>query len=646
MDFQELEALRRFLAEIKLRQATSLSYYHDSNSNGFYHRYELADHKPGDLSKSSTATCVLSLVATDQWKEDPWAERSADLAKALLDIEWKSAGLKKNNAFTTAFILEAVTALEQVSASFTSEPHYVELISKAESILLRSFRNGAIKIEDYPPSAYLTQLVVRVLKKRSKISEKIASNVQNWAWIEIDHQLALLVASSPLADVYQLAYAIILVATLGNPGEATPDRSLILQAALDQLFQRQMQDGSWPRSRPLFHYPGVGSAHCYEYEMLVQLLKEPQLEDKLLRYLPNLAKAAYSLREKAFKLENDGMGWSSGHHPQLKGPESWSTASVFHFAHMLDRLVAEAIRCSIFEYLNSPYTPPKSPKAAAREFARGFLDCNVKINGVQQSLRTSIFERFVSPVAKGAGRIQSGGALSIDTAVSAIFFGPPGTSKTELTKYIADYLGWPRLTVDPSHLVRNGLDKVQAEADRLFSMLAVAERIVVLLDEFDEMFRERSEASEILSRFLTTALLPKIAAINKNRRLVFIVATNHIEHFDLAISRHGRFDIIIQIMPPTTAEKLERWKSVRSRLNDLGINTNDDSIKNMLEALTFDEFRVLAPDIEKAPAKEDATQLLIQAHKACTLETPADPKDADKTWAVICREQEGKIRTI
>src|SRR3984893_15396564 len=77
--------------------------------------------------------------------------------------------------------------------------------------------------------------------------------------------------------------------------------------------------------------------------------------------------------------------------------------------------------------------------------------------------------------------------MARDTPMSAIFFGPPGTSKTQLARAISDYLGWPRLVVDPSYFVKTGMDNIQAQADKLFSMLSAAERIVVLLDEFDEM---------------------------------------------------------------------------------------------------------------------------------------------------------------
>ncbi len=643
IDFRELDALRRFLAGINARQIPSLKRYHDAMSNGFYHRHDFR--QEGKLSKSSTATCVLSLIATGKWRDGPWASRSEDLAKAMLDTEWRSAGLPTDNVFTVGFILEAATVLERFSQNLSNQSKYSGLMSKAEGILQESIKGGGAQVQDYPPSSYLTQLVVRVLLRRSALPPQAAETVKEWAWREIEHQIALLIASSKTADLFQLAYSIILVASLDDPGQVTPDQSLILQTAIDQLFHGQLEDGSWPRSRPLFHYPGVGSAHCYEYEMLVQLLKQPQLEEKLLRHLPKLSRAAYALQETAYKLTEDGLGWSSGHHPQFKGPESWSTASVFHFTHILDRLIAEAIRRSIFEYLDAAYSPPKDPRTSPVEFAASFLDCETKIGTISVSLRTIIYERFVQPIAREAHQIKFGGSLSPGTPVSAIFFGPPGTSKTELTKHIADYLRWPRLIVDPSHFVRNGLDRVQAEADRLFGMLAVAEGIVVLLDEFDEMVRDRTQATEVLSRFLTTAMLPKLATINKNRRIIFIIATNYIDNFDLAISRHGRFDIILQIMPPTANEKLQRWDDVAAKLEELKIAVVEQ-IKEKIDALTYDEFRVLAPSLVAAPDREKAIELLSKAYEACTLKAVIDPQDPDKkSWLDLSIQQQNRIRT-
>ena len=73
------------------------------------------------------------------------------------------------------------------------------------------------------------------------------------------------------------------------------------------------------------------------------------------------------------------------------------------------------------------------------------------------------------------------------------------------------------------------------------------------------MVRNRALSDELLSRFLTTAMLPKLARINKERRILFVVATNYIHSFDVAISRAGRFDLVLQMMPPLVSEKMKKW---------------------------------------------------------------------------------------
>src|SRR5207249_1542158 len=99
----------------------------------------------------------------------------------------------------------------------------------------------------------------------------------------------------------------------------------------------------------------------------------------------------------------------------------------------------------------------QEPRTRRRDFAPTFLDCRVLVDGRRASLQRTIFDRFVAPVAAEAGQISAGGQLSARTPMSAIFFGPPGTSKTELTKQISEFLRWPHVTIDPSHFIRNGM---------------------------------------------------------------------------------------------------------------------------------------------------------------------------------------------
>jgi hypothetical protein len=655
MDFEQLEPLRIYLESVGKQQVVSLRQYHDVQSNGFHHRHD--KQIPRKFSTASTATCVLSLTATHNWSNQVWGTvtQSQKLGRAMLRHRWTSAALPTRNVFSTAFTLEMVTELERSAPDLAAPPKYRALVDEAERIVRASLRHGYAELSskepfsEYPPSAYLTQLAVRVLRKRQKLTKKLSRRVQGWATSEIAHQLALLGAQSKTADVFQLAYCLILVSGLNEPGTATPDQSLLVSTALEELFKRQQDDGGWPRSRPLFHYPGVGNAYCYEYEMLTQLLQESGLSERLLKYLPKLQRAADSLRESAFALKENGRGWSSGHHPQLRGPESWSTASVYHFAHVLGRLVAEAIRRAIFTFLDTPYVPFTDSARRPKRFAEGFLDCPIHVSGRTNSLRRVLWESFVKPVADQTDTVLHGGAMSEGTAISAIFFGPPGTSKTELTRSIGEFLGWPRLIVDPSHFVRNGLDRVQAEADRLFGMLVATERVVVLLDEFDEMVRDRARETDLLSRFLTTAMLPKLANINKNKRIIFVVATNYLDHFDLAISRQGRFDLILPIMPPTVTAKFKRWPELPQKLRKLKMKLVAQE-RHQIADLTFLECQTLVQKVVAARTDSEVRRFLADVHAKCSLQTKVDPQSEDREkrkliWKeVIAQQAKDKIR--
>jgi hypothetical protein len=547
-EFPELESLRLLVRQLQQDHVPSLKYF--AYGDGFEHYKGKCK-----ISVSSTATCVASLVAKGSWntgkaKKDAW-NVDQEKTKALLNhlINKKtSAGLPDDNPFTVAWVLETATALQPFCGDLESP--VLTRIAEMEALLQNAVLTGqgGVKIDTYPPSAYLTQLVVRALKRRSPLSEQHRKLVGSWAWSQLAYQLALIEAKSKTADPFAVAYLVMLVSAVTPISETTPEQTQIQRIGLKTFFDCQMEDGTWPLSRPLFHYEKFGNAYCYEYEMLTQLLQERELQDLLLDYLPNLSLAVRGLSNAVYRVEAGVRAWASGHHPQLAGPESWTTASVYHFAHTLDRLLAEAVRRELFRYLDTPL--PRSVAAPTKkdEFATKFLDSEIFVHGKDHSLKDYLWEHFVGPLSEDAPEIAEGHTLKDKgTPRSAIFFGPPGTSKTELSNEIAGFLGWPALAIDPSHLLRNGMEGMQAEANTIFRMLEETERVVVLFDEFDELVRERgSSDAQPFSRLLTTAMLPKLANIHKRATLVFIIATNNIREFDLAIRRPGRFDRVLR----------------------------------------------------------------------------------------------------
>jgi hypothetical protein len=384
--------------------------------------------------------------------------------------------------------------------------------------------------------------------------------------------------------------------------------------------------------------------------MLTQLLKEPELREMLLGYLPNLGLAAESVLSSAYRVEGGIPAWTSGHHPNQAEPESWATASVYHYIHELDRLLAEAVRRELFRYLDQPLPRTvKGNKRGKEDFAPapGFLDSKLDLPGKQgQPLRDFLWEKFVQPLSGEADKIELGREFKRETPRSAIFFGPPGTSKTELAKKVAEFLGWPLLVVDPSLFLRKGMDGMQGEANAIFRMIEETERVVVLFDEFDELVRERgSSNSEPFSRLLTTAMLPKLASIHKRATLAFVIATNHVGEFDLAIRRRGRFDRVVQIMPPTYEAKMAKnnWGPEKNldpaaSVRDLNVELTDE-VKGQIADLTYDECEQFVIELSKAQNVQQATSALSAIWKECTLQTSVSKGEESTTWTDRCKTE-------
>jgi SpoVK/Ycf46/Vps4 family AAA+-type ATPase len=225
--------------------------------------------------------------------------------------------------------------------------------------------------------------------------------------------------------------------------------------------------------------------------------------------------------------------------------------------------------------------------------------------------------------------------------MSAMFYGPPGTSKTQLAKLIGEYLGWPTVIVDPSYVVQDGLDHLYARASHLFSILANVERVVVLLDEFDELGRDRAHETEVLSRFITTAMLPKLAAINDERKIVFLLATNYLTRFDAAFRRGGRFDMVIQVMPPTYKAKAAyaEWQpGLDAALVTL---TNDE---RRLARLGLEDLTYLEMDQLVIHLKKSSVNVREELNKAFAGATLNRANMQQKTWKTTSEEEANETR--
>jgi hypothetical protein len=655
LDFPALKDLVEHLDGIRDRDDASLGHFR-YKQQGFAHKVEPRG-KPKKTSKASTATCVAYLRAagkfdptyrSDLGPEAQWDQETQFALRSELVAtnggKWTSAKLRAYNPFTVSFLLEAIHDLGGTEGMDNEEKAIVEDNADRLDAQLGA---GGLAISGFPPTSFLTHKAVKSLKLWDRLTEDAREAASRWSWHHLYEESMLISSKSPDADYFELAYAALTVSKTAALEQMTPRQRSLLRHAIRQFFSGQRDDGTWPRSRPLFLYKEFGPAYCYDYELLVQLLAERPLRPFVMPHLDKLRDAAGALDARKFPLA-DGLafGWSSEHHGGEQVAESWSTASVFHFCFELRDLVYEAVRRNVFEYVDARYDDPEFNRPAIDPFD-GFLDSSFTYRGKELSFKEVFQQEFLDPLRNERHRVAEGGKFA-EAKISAILFGPPGTSKTELAKRVAKALGWPLLSLDPSHLTRKGLDNVHAETDEIFGRLQLCDQMVVLMDEFDELVREREGSGELRSRFLTTAMLPKIAGLHDRKRIVYVVGTNHVEQFDAAISREGRFDLILPAMPPTAAEKLSTWDALKSARDKLVSNGDDEKVVDpLIGDLTYGEAKNLNERLIGTPTVKDIVEALNEAVARATLNRPVDSDSRDSpTWKQRLKEQESKIQGL
>jgi len=154
---------------------------------------------------------------------------------------------------------------------------------------------------------------------------------------------------------------------------------------------------------------------------------------------------------------------------------------------------------------------------------------------------------------------------------SLILYGPPGTAKTTICTSIAQKLGWSFLTVDTADFLASGLQNVASRMTYIFDRLRALERTVILFDEIEEFCLDRQDKSlGMESRMLTTAMLTQLNDLRRQQKCVFLVATNRLRAFDAAVTRPGRFDMILQVGTPGLADRLSR---LEAKLQGMGLGS-------------------------------------------------------------------------
>ena len=273
----------------------------------------------------------------------------------------------------------------------------------------------------------------------------------------------------------------------------------------------------------------------------------------------------------------------------------------------------------------------------------GLLDIGVLLDGKPASLKTTLSSEIIKTFklfpGKSAEKLRKTPAPK--GRLSALLFGPPGTSKTQVAKAIAAELGWPLVEIDPSHFLRDSFENIYVQAENIFEDVMDMCGVVVLFDEMDALVQKRDgeHVPDTASKFLTTYMLPKLAKLHDRRQIIFLMATNFPANFDDAIKRAGRFDLLLCMGPPTLADKSasvhiflgckpnEATKQIGECI--LTLAGQNCWVEDQLSLYTFGDFksfieRLCAPDVDvKAFTSDDLRNFVEEDSRTVGLQLDA-----------------------
>lgn len=145
-------------------------------------------------------------------------------------------------------------------------------------------------------------------------------------------------------------------------------------------------------------------------------------------------------------------------------------------------------------------------------------------------------------------------ALNLRSVSGVLMSGPPGSGKTMLTRALATESGMNFIPVRPARIMSQFLGDAERAVAEIFAKARQSAPCMIFFDELDALAPHRRGKDAVLDR-IVAQLLTELDGMAQNEDVVVLGATNRVAAIDPALTRPGRFDVLIRIPLPDHAAR-------------------------------------------------------------------------------------------
>lgn len=263
---------------------------------------------------------------------------------------------------------------------------------------------------------------------------------------------------------------------------------------------------------------------------------------------------------------------------------------------------------------------------------------------VKQDIRMNFILPLQQPEMFEAFGIHAGGSL--------LLYGPPGCGKTFLARAVAGEINANFLHLELQAILSMYIGESEHNLHDLFEKARTEKPCVLFIDELDALGGSRHQMRQHHERMLVNQLLIELDGLHSFNHEVFVIgATNTPWYLDAALRRPGRFNRLVFVSPPESAEretilglKLANKPQEKLDLHKLAAQTENFSgadLNQLVEEAAQSALRRSLQSGSIQPIKQDDLTSSLKQRKASTLEWFQTAKnyatfsDSNKTYQVV-----------